>query len=208
MSFFEPDSKRRKLLNDISLTDNTLGQIHDDDDDEEGKEKLETLTYKDVLDTEYKQCYACEHLHSSSLEENENYRFMMRLYTENSSNVCKNAIYINIHKFYNDIIVPDLKEVRLKDDPPIMDWTVDSIREHFECHTNYPTDEIIFQIRMNKALRNKLANNIVERRHNGTMRFNIKNMDILMRLDKMIIELMKTKKDINSMVGYSKELDY
>lgn len=203
MSFFEPDSKRRKLLNDISLTDTSLGDAGDDDD-----EKLEPLTCKEIIDTEYKECYACENMHASSLEENENYRFMMRLYTENSANVCKDAIYNKIHRFYNEIIVPDLEEIRKEGDPPIMDWTVDSIREHFEYHTNYPTDEILYQSRMNRAFRNKLANNIIEKRSDGTMKFNVKNLDILIKLDKMIIDLMKTKKDINTMVGYSKELDY
>lgn len=203
MSFFEPDSKRRKLLNDISMTDAALDNDSDGDD-----EKLEPLTCKEIIDTEYKECYACENMHANSLEENENYRFMMRLYTENSANICKDAIYNKIHQFYKDIIVPDLEEIRKEGSPPVMDWTIDSIREHFEYHTNYPTDEILYQCRVNRAFRNKLANNIIEKRTDGTMKFNVKNLDILIKLDKMIIELMKTKKDINTMVGYSKELDY
>jgi hypothetical protein len=123
-SFFEPDSKRRKLLNDISLTDNTLGNMHDDD----GEEKLEPLSYKDVIDTGYKSCYACEHMHATALEENENYRKMMLMYTENSANICKDAIFESIHRFYNEVIVPDLEEQFEEGDDPVPKWTKESIR--------------------------------------------------------------------------------
>lgn len=202
-SFFEPDSKRRKLLHDISLTDEVLGQPSDEND-----EKLEPMSYKDVIDTDYKECYACEHLHATALEENENYRKMMLMYTENAANICKDAIYESIHKFYQNVVVKDLEEQFEEGDPPIKDWTKESIREHFEYHTNYPTDEILFQSRLNKALRNKLADNIVKVRSDGTMQFDLKSLDLLIKLDKMILELLKTKKDINTMVGYSKDLDY
>jgi len=203
MSFFEPDSKRRKLLNDISLTDDTLGQLTDDIE-----EKLEPMSYKDVIDTKYKECYACEHMHATALEENENYKKMTLMYTENAANICKDAIYDAIYKFYNNIIVKDLLENLEEGDPPIKEWSKESIREHFEYHTNYPTDEILFQSRLKKAFRNKLADNIVHVRSDGTMKFDLKGLDILLKLDKMILDLLKTKKDINTMVGYSKELDY
>lgn len=203
-SMFEPDQKRRKVLNDIHLTtDLDLGKMPEDDDD-----VTEPMSYKELVDVKYKECYACENMHARSLEENENYRRMMELYTENSANICKDAIFKKIHEFYNLIIVPDLKDIHDEGDPPIMNWTLESIREHFEAHTNYPTDEILFQSRLKKAIRNKLAENLIEKKNNGTLKFNHKNLDIMMKLDKMIIDLMKTKKDINSMVGYSKELDY
>lgn len=213
--FFEPDCKRRKLVNSINLTNTNLGVAEDDVDVDE---KTEPMGYDELVDVQYKDCFACEHMHAKAIENNESYGCLMKLYTTNSANICKDAIYKKIHTFFHENIVPDLVEIRkemtrecdtegLVDLPP-PEWSVESIKEHFETHTNYPTDELLFQVRVQKAIRNKLSNNIVEKRVDGTLKFNHKNLDAFNKIEKAIVEIMKTKKDISGMVGYSRELDY
>jgi hypothetical protein len=209
-SFFEPNNKHRRVLDDITLTDTSLGGVDD--------EKTEPMSRAELLDIGYKGCFACDNMHAKAIEENENYSYLMKLYTANSANICKDSIYTKIFEYFQNTIVPDLIEIREHvnkhgDDAqlaglPTTEWSLDSIKEHFDIHTSYPTDEILFQMRLKKATRNKLSDNIVEKRPDGTLKFNHKNLDAVMKLDKAILDLMKTRKDINTMAGYSRELDY
>lgn len=215
MSYFEPDNKRRRLLEDLKLTDTGLGQ---QGEEEEEEPKSEPMGYDELMDIKYKSCFACEHMHAKAIEANETYAALLRLYTENSANIVKDAIYKKIYEFFQEHIVKDLVEVRKQmiengdedelSDFPVPEWSIEGIKEHFECHTNYPTDEILFQIRLKRAVRNKLANNIIEKKPDGTLTFNHKNLDALGKFDKAITDLMKSKKDISSCVGYNATLDY
>jgi hypothetical protein len=209
--FFEPDNKRRRLIDGINLTDVGMGVCDEDD-------TMEPMSYDELVDVKYKECFACEHMHAKAIENNENYSCLMKLYTTNSANIAKDAIYKKIHTYFNEHIAPDLIELRetmiTEDDTdgladiPTPEWCVDSIKAHFESHTNYPSDELLFELRLKKSLRNKLTGCLVDKRADGSLSFNLKNIDMVNKLDTSIIALMKTKKDINGMLGYSRELDY
>lgn len=205
-NFFAPDNKRRKILDELDLN----GPVEEEFDD-----SPDPMSYDELMDVKYTKCFACDNLHVKAIENNENYAYMMKLYTENSSAICKDAIYKNIHTYFHQNIVPDLLEVKKimeeqgqTENIPDTEWSLACIKEHFESHTNFPTDEILFQIRLKKALRNKLSNNLVNKNKDGTLTFNHKNIDIYMKLEKGIVELMRQKKDINTMVGFSPELNY
>lgn len=212
MSFFEPDSKRRKLLDDLQLTDHGLGTTDD------ANSKNIPMSYTDIMNVKYKSCFACENIHAKSIETNENYAGLMKLYTQNSANVCKDALYKKIYEYFQEHIVGDIVAVRRQmiekgdidelDSFPIPEWSIQGVREHFDVHTNYPSDELIFQTRLKRSVRNEVANNLIECRPDGTKSFNHKNMDIFIKLNKGIVELMKSKQDISKMTGYSPELDY
>lgn len=216
-SFFEPDPKRRKVIDSLELTDQELGT--------EKEEKLEPMNYDELMELQHKRCFACDYIHAKALEQNEDYAYMMMLYTQNSANICKDAIYKNIHRHFKTFIVPGIKEAmddlkkehegdpdtlkrELEQLPEYLEWPVETIKEHFEMHTNYPTDEILFQIRLKRAVRRKLSDNLMEKREDGTIKFNHKNLDAMMKMEKSIVELFKTKKDINTMVGFEPTLDY
>lgn len=221
MDFFSniPDNKRRRLLDSLDLTDTGLGVPREDKSDDGGDDsKRQPMGYEELVDLEYTECFACENVHAKAIEQNENYNFMMKLYTTNSANVCKDAIFKKIHEFFKEHIVPDIVDIRNTmqeqgdlqglNDLPVPEWPVESIKAHFETHTNYPTDELLFQIRLKKCIRNKLSNNLIDKKEDGTLSFNHKNLEAMNKIDAAIIALMRTKKDINTMAGFSRELDY
>lgn len=212
MSFFEPDNKRRRLLDDIELTDTNLGTSEGE------SEKTVPMTYDEIVDVNYKNCFICENVHAAAIQKNENYAYMMSLYTKNSANICKDSIYKQIYDFFQEYIVAEIKEMRKEmeeegdleglAETPIPEWSLEGVKEHFELHTNYPSDELIFQVRLRKALRRKMMDSLLEKKEDGTVKINHKTIDTLQKLEKSIIDILKSKKDISTMVGYSNELDY
>tara|TARA_B100000508_G_scaffold110949_1_gene89148 strand:+ start:367 stop:1005 length:639 start_codon:yes stop_codon:yes gene_type:complete len=212
MSFFEPDNKRRRLLDSINLTDTSLGQTDDD------VEKTTPMKYDEIMDVQYKKCFICENVHAAAIQKNETYAYMMSLYTKNAANICKDSIYQQIYDYFQEYIVAEIKEMRKEmeeqgdveglAETPIPEWSLEGVKEHFEYHTNYPTDELIFQVRLHKALRRNMMNSLLEKKDDGTVKINHKTIDTLQKLEKSIIDIMKAKKDINTMAGYSPELDY
>ena len=214
MSFFEPDNKRRRLLDNIELTDTSLGQQPDNDDDE----KFEPIKYDELVDVNFKKCFICENVHAAAIQNNESYAYMMSLYTKNAANICKDSIYQQIYDYFQEYIVKEVEEMRAEmekegdieglAETPVPEWSLEGVKEHFEFHTNYPSDELIFQVRLRKALRRKMVDSLIEKKEDGTVKINHKTIDTLQKLEKSIIDIMKAKKDINTMVGYCNVLDY
>ena len=215
MSFFEPDNKRRRLLDNLELTDTSLGQ---QPDNEEEENKYEPIKYDELMDVGFKKCFICENVHAAAIQNNESYAYMMSLYTKNAANICKDSIYKQIYEYFQEYIVKEVEEMRAEmekegdteglAETPIPEWSLEGVKEHFEYHTNYPSDELIFQIRLRKALRRKMVNSLLEKKEDGEIKINHKTIDTLQKLEKSIIDIMRAKKDINTMSGYSPELDY
>jgi hypothetical protein len=157
----EPDAKRQRILDDIMLTDSNLGI----DQEEEVVDDSEPMSYEELIDVGYVDCYACKHMNVEALNDNEKYLYLMKLYTQNASTITRDAIYKKIKKYFDEYIKTDLVliekaklEIEGKNIPPddnikTEDWTLDCIKEHFERHTNFPTDEIITQLRIKRAPR-------------------------------------------------------
>jgi len=87
-------------------------------------------------------------------------------------------------------------------------WSLDSIRQHFTIHSQYPTDEILTQIQLKRAIRNHLVNNIISVGPDNKMTFDNENMKMLQTIDKDIIQLMKLKNETSHMIGFSDQLDF
>lgn len=193
MEFFETDPQRARILNDIMVPDNGPQEEPD----------TEPMNYEELVDISYKSCYACENINSDALRENEHFLAMMKLYTSNATSLCKDAIFVLIKQYFDTHIKPELVELQIDSD-----WSLECIKEHFLYHTQFPTDEIITQLRTKRALRNRITDNMVERRSDGTLKFNINNIKLANELDKQIMALLNRKKEIPTMVGYSEMLDF
>lgn len=191
-----PAQKRQRMLDDIVLANDEVTEEED---------TAEPMTYEELVDVQYTSCFACEYINQDAMRDNDNYLAMMRLYTQNAGSICSDAIFVQIKRFFDEVIKPDLDEV-YRDKK--IDWSLKCIREHFLLHTSMPTDEILTQIRIKRALRTKLANNLVEKLADGRLRFNNHNIKHMLALDKEILVLLKSRKDIASMCGYNEVLDY
>lgn len=178
------------------------------DDPSEDQDFATRMTYEQLVDVGFKDCYACECMNVEAIAENENYLYMMKLYTQNASTICKDAIFKKVKHFFDTVVKPDLESLRGPDDPPVRDWSLWCIKEHFTKHTHFPTDEILTQIRIKRALRAKLSDNLVETMPNGKLRFNSNNIKHVIALDKEIVSLLRAKNDISTMVGYCEILDF
>jgi hypothetical protein len=191
-----PDAKRQKLVDSIILSNDFIDSELNNVTEQE--QEAEAMTLEELLDVKYKQCYACEHFSADSLNENEEYLYMMKLYTQNASGLCKEAIFNLIKNYFDKYVRPHTSH----------DWTLECIREHFTSHTNFPTDEIVNQLAIKRALRNKLSDYLVEKRPDGTLKFNSGNIKNIIALDKEIVNLLRARKEIPSMVGYNATLDF
>lgn len=211
-----PDAKRQRILDDIMLTDQNLGIGLDEDTADESK----PMSYEELINIGYNDCYACKFMNVESLMKNEKYLYLMKLYTQNASTITRDAIFKKIKEYFDTYIKADLIEIEKtkleiqgKPIPPdneikVADWTLDCIREHFDSHTNFPTDEIIHQLRIKRALRNRLSNNLVDVTEEGKQKFNQNNIKLLITIEKEIQALLKLKREIPSMVGYCNQLDF
>lgn len=201
----EKDNKKRKKKKKMS---NTLlfGNGNDDEDDDmfEHEEENQPMSCEELTDVGYRDCYACKYMNVEAIGENENFLYMMKLYTQNASTICKDAIFEKIKAYFDKYVKPDLVEIERGGGPPAENWSIQCIKEHFLKHTNFPTDEILIQLRIKRALRTKLADNLVEVDPNGKLVFNNNNIKNVALLDKDILNLLKLQKDISSMVGYNR----
>ena len=133
----------------------------------------------------------------------------MKLYTENVGMVSKKAIYKMIKDYFDDHCRDQLNENgdALDPGPDTKNWTLESITEHFEHHTKFPTDEINKQLVMLKKLRDLSMASVIMRK--GTeIKVNNKNVAGSLSIMKEIRELMQLKSKINGMIGYSEVLDF
>lgn len=188
--FFEHSDKKRKLLDELNL-DSLGGDTSED-------KPTEYIDVDEITEIKYHNCFACKYINNETLAENDTYRAMMKLYTNNSTSISLDAIFRLIKEFYDNEIKPCTG----------VEWSLEAIKEHFTKHTNYPTDEILRQITIKRALRNSLANNSIEKLVDGSLKFNLNNIKLVVTLDKELITLYKLKKDIANMIGYSESLNY
>lgn len=184
------DAKRQRLMedyrNDALERDTVVNEVN------------EPISLEELIDIDYTGCFACEYLSSDALAENEDYLYLMKLYTENASSMRKEGLFKLIKDYFDKNIKPMVD----------IDWTLQSIKEHFTSHTKFPTDELAMQLAIKKSLRNKMAGNLVEKTPDGGLKFNHMNIRNVIAIDKEIMALLKAKKEIPHMVGYNEVLDY
>lgn len=210
----EPDAKRQRILDDIILTDPNLGL------DEDQAEESEPMSYEELINVGYTDCYACKHMNVENIIKNEKYLKLMKLYTDNASTITRDAIFKKVKEYFDKFIKEDLimiekakLELQGKPIPPddkikTEDWTLECIKEHFDRHTSFPTDEIITQLRIKRALRSRLSNNLIETSSDGKQKFNQNNIKLLITIEKEIQTLLKIKKELPVMIGYNAMLDF
>ena len=191
------EAKRQKLLSDLVLTseamqEDTSGVYVDDDTN------FKCLTYNDLKAPKYdSECYGCKYINTTSLAENEDYLYLMKLYTENTGSSSREAIFRNIKDFF-DKYCSEYSD---------MDWSLESIREHFDNHTCFPTDELNKQITLNKKMRDFILSSVIYKK-GDEIKVNNKNIKDVISIQREIRELLLLKSKINSMVGYNETLDY
>lgn len=209
-----PDAKRQRILDELIMTDQNLGM------DEDQPEEAEPMSYEELISVGYTDCFACKYMNVENIIKNEKYLKLMRMYTENASTITRDAIFGLVKNYFDTVIKVDLLniekaklELRKLPIPPddqikVEDWTLDCVKEHFDCHTNFPTDEIIKQLRIKRAIRTRLSNNLIEVTSDGKQKFNQNNIKLLITIEKEIQALLKLKKDIPNMIGYNPTLDF
>lgn len=209
-----PNAKRQRIFDDLMLSDQSLLPEEDPND-------TTPLSCEELVNIGYNDCYACKYLNVESMVKNDKYLFLMKLYTQNASTITRDAIFIKIKEYFDKYIKSDLIQIEKsqlemegKHVPPdneivVEDWTLQCIKDHFIKHTNFPTDEILNQIRIKRALRARLSDNLVEVVNTtGKQVFDMNNIKLLITIEKEIQNLLKLKREIPSMVGYCQSLDY
>lgn len=169
--------------------------LHEDDVVDES----EPMTIDDLTTMKHVRCFACEQINSVTLQKNVHYQKMMRLYCDNAAQISKDAIFRLIKKYFDEQIRPNVDNA---------EWSMECIKEHFTKHTQYPSDEVLFQLRLMRALRTEMANYMVETQADGKKKFSATNIKNVIAIDKEIIALLKTMDSIPKMVGYNEILKY
>lgn len=198
----DPNPKKRKLLDNTSLFSSVFNNQEEDEDEDEEEEDVQ-LTFEELVNVNHVDCYACKYINPESMLENDRFMYLMKLYTQNASSITREAIFKQIKEYFDTYIKHDMDTIDNNED-----WTLDCIREHFNRHTNFPTDEIINQIRLKRALRTLLVNNLVKSNSKGEKKFDHGNIKLLVLLDKELQGLLKLKKEITTMVGYNPVIDF
>ena len=190
----DSSNKRQRLLDDIMLSE----PINPDGFTPECP-KMIPVTFDEMTKVNHPKCYACTHITPASLRENKYHFNLLKLYTDNSTSICKDAIYALIKEYYD-------KEIKPNTD---IEWHLAAIKEHFQSHTMYPTDEILRQINITQGVRSFLMDNLMERSENGdTVKFQMNNLKMLISLNKELRTLRLLKNDVPGMIGYDQQLNY
>ncbi len=146
-------------------------------------------------------CFACMFINSQSLRNNQKFLLMMKMYTQNSSSCSRDSLYVNLEKFYNTHVRPDV--------PGKIQWTVECIKEHFTEHTRYPTDEILTQLDTMRGILRILNDTVAsERQADRTRMIDERNVKMLVSIQREIQNLLKSKREISTMIGYCEVLNY
>ena len=189
-------AKRRRLLGELVFNQNG------DDEEDVDDGVFRPVDYDEIVNQEYEDCYACNHINKGSLRDNEVFRDMIRMYTDNAASTMREASYRQIKEKFD-------AECRQYSD---CDWTLDQIREHFQKHTQYPTDEVLNQLRIAKNLRDKHLKTLLSKRKNAEGKEEIQshanNMKLLLSIHKEIRDLMLSVEHIPKMVGYDTTLNF
>jgi len=194
-----PISKKQRLLHSL-LNASPANDVDDDHDQDQAYDgKFFNVTFDEMSKVKYTDCYACSHITALSLKENRYHFQLMKLYTENSSSICKDAIFNLVKEYYDTQLFPKTEIV----------WTKEAIAEHFNTHTNFPTDEVLMQIAINESVRKYLMNNLIERSQDGERhKFQMNNLKMLISINKELRILRNSKNELPNQVGYDSTLNY
>jgi hypothetical protein len=197
-SFHEKPKKRNRLLEDMSMLD-PIDMGGPQIDHGSGDEPMFPVSFDEITAVQHMECYACNHITAASIGENPYHSRLVRLYTENSTTICKDAIYSLVKRYFDEEIRADVG----------MEWPLPVIKEHFLCHTMYPTDEVLTQINITAGLRRNVMNNLIKRDESGAnTKVDMNNAKLLISLNKELRILRQLKGDIPSMLGYDANLNY
>ena len=188
-------NKRQKILDDIIL-DQPINL------DDEIKTSFKPISYDEMTKIEHTNCFACLNITPMSLRENKYHYNLLKLYTDNSTSICKEAIFKLVKTYYDEEIFPITK----------IEWKIEAVREHFLFHTNFPTDEILRQISITSGVRKHLINNLVEKNEDiesgVKYKFQLNNLKMLISLNKELRILRNLKSELPQMLGYDTTLNY
>lgn len=197
-------TRRSSILNNTSAE--VLGALNIDCDDIEHDENaMETLSFDDLMKVQHSSCFACQRINQNTLRDNEYYYKMLQLYKDNATGTCLETVYIMVKDYFDTQIKPILDED--EDDDGLKEWPLEVIREHFQRHTLYATDEIIRQINVTTALRDHLMNNLVKVNSNSA-KYDVKYIQTLINLNQEIRKLRSMKSEIPAWFGFDNTLNY
>jgi len=160
-----------------------------------------------IMANRHVDCFACLYVNKRSMEQNESYMNMMLMYKDNAFMMAPEALYNLIKSYFDETVRPEMQEA-LGASADVPDWSLECIREHFTRHTRFPTDELRKQLRSKKAIRDTLNDMIVEMSSTGDKKVRVDYLKELLKLEKEIVALLKSKECISTMLGYSETLNY
>ncbi|GBG16202.1 Hypothetical Protein FCC1311_116772, partial [Hondaea fermentalgiana] len=118
-----------------------------DDGENDGAVVMLPMTYEQLTEVKFKEtCFACKYINAGSMRENPEFVTLMKLYTENAEAVSQPALFRLVKAHFDRHCRPIVRE----------EWTLPCIEEHFTVHTNYPTDEILKQLKVLTSIRNNM----------------------------------------------------
>ena len=123
----------------------------------------------------------------------------MKLYTDNSMSVTKDAIFAMMLEYYNKYIKEHLNGRVL---------TLFEITNHFQLHTSFATDEVLTQISITKGIRRHVMNSLAKLDEEGKVRVNDANVKMLLMLNKELRALQQMKDELPNHIGYDNTLSY
>lgn len=189
-----PTAKRKRLLDDMLMGPPVDDMSHGFGDD---KQKI-PVSYEEITSMRHIECFACKNITPAALRENEYYFNMMKLYTDNSTSICKDACFLLVKEYYDRFILPLTN----------IDWTLAAIKEHFQRHTRYPTDEVLRQMTIAESVRSVLIEQLAEKTDDGKTTVNMNNVKLVLALNKELRTLRNLKAELPNMVGYDQNLNY
>ena len=179
-----------------------------DNDDAAPAPSFEPVPLDNIMANRHENCFACLYVNKRSMEKNESYMNMMLMYKDNAFMMAPEALYNLIKTYFDETIKPEMEEAYRGSDAVVPDWSLECIREHFTRHTRFPTDELRKQLRSKKAIRDTLNDMIVEMSSAGDRKVRVDYLKELLKLEKEIVALLKSKECISTMLGYSETLNY
>ncbi|GBG28606.1 Hypothetical Protein FCC1311_048272 [Hondaea fermentalgiana] len=177
-----------------------LEMVDDESEDEEpGSEDL-PMSFEQLTEVKYRDsCFACKYINSSSLRENPEFVALMKLYTENAGSVSRPALFQLVKDHFDAYCRPVVQA----------EWSIACIEEHFTLHTNFPTDEVLKQLKVLVSIRNKMISTLLTRNvRTGEVKAHSNNIKNLITIQKEIRELLSFKKKLPTLLGYSEVLDF
>lgn len=201
-----PSAERDSLLDSLNLNALPAGDLFGDGPGDEDA-NMARMSYEDLMEVKHKNCFGCQRINQESLKENEYYLSMMKLYRDNCGNTCSDSVYRLVKEYFDEEIKPilDVDET----DTGIKEWPLEVIREHFQRHTKYATDEVLRQINITTALRDHMMNFLVQVDSGGEKaRYDVNYIKVMITLNQEIRKLRTMRKDLPNMIGFDNVLNH